>query len=192
MFTDPLQVTTMADILTKEQRHRCMARIRSKDTKPEILLRKALWRRGFRYKLNDDKLPGHPDIVLPKYRTVVFVHGCFWHGHKGCKKHVIPASNAEFWSAKINHNKNHDQEVWRQLEAKGWSVVVVWECELAKRKIYEATDKVTSEIKENGLKFQHYVSGRKTSQKKFHQAEKERRAKETAALSEITAMFGKK
>ena len=109
-----------------------MSHIRSVNTKPEVALRRALWRRGFRYRLNVKILPGSPDIVLPKHRTVVFVHGCFWHAHKGCNIYHLPQTNTEFWQAKVTRNQERDQEVWRQLEAKGWSVVIVWECELMK------------------------------------------------------------
>lgn len=110
-----------------------MSRIHSASTKPEIMLRHALWHRGFRYRKNVRHLPGSPDIVLPKYRTVIFVHGCFWHGHKGCKNYTTPKTNTDFWTAKIARNQARDQEVWRQLEAVGWSVIVVWECELSKK-----------------------------------------------------------
>lgn len=166
-----------------------MSRVRSKDTNPEILLRKALWRLGFRYRLNDHLLPGSPDIVLPKYRTVVFVHGCFWHGHAGCKKYTIPDTNHDFWAAKIAGNQVRDQDVWRQLEAKGWNVVVIWECELAKNKILKTTDRAASQIKENGLIYLHRLQERNL-RRKFHMEEKkERRAKEAAALNEIKAIF---
>ena len=109
-----------------------MSHIRSKNTKPEVALRRALWSRGFRYRVNVKDMPGSPDIVLAKYRSAVFVHGCFWHGHKGCKISHIPQTNTEFWRSKIKRNQDRDQEVWRQLEAKGWFVLIVWECELMK------------------------------------------------------------
>lgn len=118
------------DKLTKEQRHRCMASIRGKDTKPEILVRKFLFSRGYRYRLNHPRLPGHPDIVLRKYRTVIFVNGCFWHGHEGCKYFVIPKSNTEFWTAKIERNRTRDKEEQHQLAAMGWHCITVWECQL--------------------------------------------------------------
>lgn len=140
----------MADKLTKEERSELMSHIRSKDTKPEVALRHALWRRGFRYRVNVKVLPGTPDIVLPKHRTVVFVHGCFWHGHKGCKISHIPQTNSEFWQAKISRNQERDQEVWRQLEAKGWAVIVVWECELSKSQFDGTIEKVCSDILSNG------------------------------------------
>lgn len=96
--------------LTKEQRHRCMASIRSKNTKPEVLVRKLLFSRGFRYRLNHPRLPGHPDIVLRKYRSCIFVNGCFWHGHEGCKYYRLPKTNTEFWQAKVERNQQRDKE----------------------------------------------------------------------------------
>ena len=100
----------MADKLTKEQRHHCMAQIRGKGTKPEMVVRKFLFGRGFRYRLNHPWLPGHPDIVLRKYRSVIFVNGCFWHGHEGCRYYVVPKSNTEFWKTKIARNRARDIE----------------------------------------------------------------------------------
>lgn len=98
------------DKLNKEQRHRCMSAIKGKDTKPELLVRKFLFSRGFRYRLNHPRLPGHPDIVLRRYRTVIFVNGCFWHGHQGCKYFVLPKTNVEFWNEKIERNRSRDVE----------------------------------------------------------------------------------
>ena len=120
------------------QRHRNMSAIRSANTKPEILVRKYLWRQGFRYRLNNPRLPGHPDIVLRKYRTCVFVNGCFWHGHKGCKYFVMPKTNTEFWRKKIERNKERDKEEQRQLAKMGWHCITVWECEL-KPKVRDKT-----------------------------------------------------
>ncbi len=108
------------DKLTKEQRHLCMASIRGKYTKPEIQVRRFLFSRGFRYRLNHPRLPGHPDIVLRKYRTVIFVNGCFWHGHDGCKYYVVPKSNTKFWTAKIERNRTRDKEEQHKLAAMGW------------------------------------------------------------------------
>ena len=118
------------DKLTKEQRHRCMASIRGKDTKPELLVRRFLFSRGFRYRLNHPRLPGRPDIVLRKYRTVIFVNGCFWHGHEGCKNYVVPKSNTEFWTAKIERNRARDIDEQHKLAAMGWHCITVWECQL--------------------------------------------------------------
>lgn len=103
------------DVHTPLQRHKNMAAVRSKNTKPEIIVRHYLWRQGFRYRLNDPRLPGHPDIVLRKYRTCVFVNGCFWHGHEGCKYAHLPQTHAEFWLQKITRNKERDKDEQRKL-----------------------------------------------------------------------------
>lgn len=140
----------MSDTLTPQQRHHCMSNIHSSSTKPEVKLRKELWSKGFRYRKNDKRLPGSPDVVLPKHRTVIFIHGCFWHGHKGCKYYTIPKTNTEFWVEKVERNQNRDEDVWRQLEAKGWFVVIVWECELKKEQYEETIRRVEKEILSNG------------------------------------------
>ena len=116
------------DKLSPEQRHKNMAAIHSKDTKPEMIVRKGLWSRGFRYRLNSPKLPGHPDLVLRKYRTCIFVNGCFWHGHEGCCK--IPKTNRAFWVAKIRRNQERDIEEQKRLAEMGWHCITIWECEL--------------------------------------------------------------
>lgn len=118
------------DKLTKEQRHRCMAAIKGKNTKPELLVRKFLFSRGFRYRLNHPRLPGHPDIVLRKYKTVIFVNGCFWHGHERCKYYVIPKSNIEYWKTKIERNRTRDVETQIKLASMGWHFINIWECQL--------------------------------------------------------------
>ena len=120
------------DKLSPEQRHKNMAAIRGKDTKPEMIVRKGLWSRGFRYRLNSPKLPGHPDLVLRKYRTCIFVNGCFWHGHEGCCK--IPQTNREFWVAKIRRNQERDIEEQKRLAEMGWHCITIWECELTPKK----------------------------------------------------------
>lgn len=112
-----------------------MSKIPTKSTKPEITLRKALFAQGYRYRINDKKLPGKPDIVLPKYKVVIFVHGCFWHGHDNCKNHRIPKSNVEFWTNKINYNHERDKVNVAKLEQQGWKVLTVWECEISKQKL---------------------------------------------------------
>lgn len=114
----------------------------------------ALWALGFRYRVNDKRLPGSPDIVLPRYKTVIFVHGCFWHGHKGCKNYTVPKTNTDFWVAKVKRNQERDQDVWRKLEAKGWSVIIVWECELEKKKFDDTVAHVSAEININGALYQ--------------------------------------
>lgn len=120
----------MADIKSKDARSYNMSRIRSKNTKQEELVRKYLFSRGFRYRKNDKRLPGTPDIVLPKYRTVIFINGCFWHGHEGCKYFVWPQNNSEFWRNKINTNRSRDVKEYQELQSQGWNVEIVWECQL--------------------------------------------------------------
>ena len=120
----------MADKLTSSQRSHCMSRIRGKNTKPEILVRKGLHARGFRFRLHNKKLPGSPDIVLPKYGVAIMVNGCFWHGHKGCRYATKSKTNIEFWEAKIARNRHRDEVTTAHLEALGWTVITVWECEL--------------------------------------------------------------
>ncbi|WP_267283775.1 very short patch repair endonuclease [Marinobacter sp. es.048] len=107
-----------------------MSAIKGKDTKPEVWLRKELFRRGFRYRLHRKDLPGKPDIVLPRFRTVIFVNGCFWHCHEGCRYFKLPRSNTAFWREKLEKNKARDQENYSRLRAKGWNVIIVWECRI--------------------------------------------------------------
>ena len=121
----------MADVFTEEERSRVMRRVKGADTKPEMRVRRWLHAQGFRFRLHRKDLPGKPDIVLPKYKTVVFVHGCFWHGHPGCKASDLPASNREYWVAKIGRNVERDRRNQRLLRKQGWRVIVVWECKLA-------------------------------------------------------------
>ena len=140
------------DKLSAQQRHANMAAIRSKDTKPEMIVRRGLWKRGFRYRLNYKRLPGHPDLVLRKYRTCIFVNGCFWHGHnvtlnikdetlnsECCK---IPNTNREFWVAKIRRNKERDKEEQKKLAAMGWHCITVWECELTPKQREETLESI--------------------------------------------------
>ena len=117
----------MADIVDAATRSRMMAGIQSKNTKPEILIRKALHARGLRYSLHSNHLPGKPDIVMPKWRVVIFVHGCFWHWH-GCTLSKLPASNAEFWRQKLTTNKRRDDQVKKKLISQGWRTAIIWEC----------------------------------------------------------------
>ena len=136
------------DIWDKEKRSEVMSKVRSKNTKPEIRLRKALFARGFRYRANDKKLPGKPDIVLPKYKTVIFLHGCFWHGHKDCKYAERPKTNAEFWNDKINSNAERDETNVRKLTEAGWNVVIVWGCEIRnKRDVVSLTDSIEANLR---------------------------------------------
>jgi DNA mismatch endonuclease (patch repair protein) len=107
-----------------------MSQIKSRDTKPEMLVRKFLHAQGFRYKLHDKNLPGHPDIVLPKYKTIIFIHGCFWHGHSNCKYFTLPKTRATWWLHKINTNKANDAKAVRASKKQGWKIITVWECKL--------------------------------------------------------------
>lgn len=116
--------------MTPEQRHFCMSHIRGTDTKPEIIVRKYLFSRGYRYRLHVKRLPGRPDIVLKKYHTVIFVNGCFWHGHEGCKYYVIPKTRSDFWKAKIGRNKERDKKDHDELKKMGWDIMTIWECQL--------------------------------------------------------------
>lgn len=122
----------MADVHTPEQRSYNMSRIHSKNTKPEELVRKFLFSQGFRYRKNDAKLPGKPDIVLSKYKAVIFVNGCFWHGHEGCRYFVWPKNNAEFWKEKITGNIQRDKHNHQLLANQGWRVIEIWKCQLMK------------------------------------------------------------
>lgn len=122
----------MADVHSKETRSYNMSRIKSKDTKPEMLVRKFLHKNGFRYRLHVKDMPGKPDIVLPKYKTVIFIHGCFWHGHQGCKYYVVPKTRTEWWLNKINSNINNDIIAEEALKTLGWSIITIWECKLKK------------------------------------------------------------
>ena len=172
----------MSDVLTPDQRHRNMAAIHSASTKPELALRRALWRLGFRYRVNEKRLPGTPDIVLPRYRTVIFVHGCFWHGHKGCKFYTVPKTNTDFWTSKIARNQERDQEVWRQLEAKGWAVIIVWECQLKKACFSETVQQVKAEIISNGERFTKEREERKASRQAYLKERKARKEREASLL----------
>jgi len=137
----------MADVHEPEIRSYNMSQIKGKDTKPEMLVRKFLHAHGLRYRLHDKKLPGKPDIVLPKYNTAVMVHGCFWHGHEGCKYYVVPKTRTQWWLDKINTNKRKDKENESELKGLGWHVLTVFECELKPEKRDETLINLLSEIR---------------------------------------------
>ena len=126
--------------------------------------------------------------MLPKYRTVVFVHGCFWHGHKGCKVYSVPKTNTDFWMAKVARNQERDQEVWRKLEAKGWSVIIVWECQLKKTKLDETIDRVAAEIVRNGDMYRAEQEERKKARESFRQERWARKERERALLEEMNSI----
>lgn len=175
----------MSDVHTPDQRHRNMAAIHSSSTKPELKLRRALWSLGFRYRINEKHLPGKPDIVLPKYRTVVFIHGCFWHGHKDCEYYTVPKTNTDFWTAKITRNQQRDQEVWRQLEAKGWYVIIVWECELKKHRFEDTVNSVVAEIVRNGNTYQYIQTARKKARALYQEERRRAKEREEALKAEL-------
>jgi DNA mismatch endonuclease (patch repair protein) len=141
----------MADVHDKKTRSFNMSRIKGKNTKPEILVRQFLHKNGFRYRLNYSKLPGKPDIVLPKYKTVIFINGCFWHGHKGCKYFVIPKTRTEWWLEKINGTIERDKKKIIELENMGWKVKVIWECELKPNEKNRTLENLLLFLKNNTL-----------------------------------------
>lgn len=136
----------MADVHSKEVRSYNMSKIRSTNTKPEMLVRRFLHANGFRYKLHDKTLPGKPDIVLPKYKTVIFVHGCFWHGHEGCKYYVVPKTRTDWWLNKINSNIANDIKSIKALKKEHWKIINLWECDLKPLKIAKALSKLLKKI----------------------------------------------
>ncbi len=136
------------DSLSAEKRSWNMSRIKGKDTAIEVRVRKCLFSKGFRFRKNDKRLPGKPDIVLPKYHTVIFVHGCFWHRHPGCKDATTPKTRTEFWLDKFERNVANDRLHKEQLEAAGWKVITLWECDITKR-FDETMDLVVRELKDN-------------------------------------------
>ena len=134
------------DDKTPEQRSINMSHIRSKDTKPEEIVRKYLFARGFRYRKNDTRYPGKPDLVLPKYHTVIFINGCFWHQH-GCSRSTLPKTNQDYWIPKIQRNVERDRQNIKALEDAGWKVIVIWECELKKKTLEETMNSVEEKLK---------------------------------------------
>ena len=180
----------MADKLNTQQRHHCMSRIRGKDTKPELLVRKGLHARGFRFRLQDRKLPGRPDIVLPKYKVVIMVNGCFWHGHKGCKYATRPKTNVEFWDAKIALNRHRDEVTVAHLEALGWTVITVWECELKyKRSVERRINSLAAEISQAGERNTHNDQIRKITRAIAQKEQRQARQREIICEKEIKQTF---
>ena len=180
----------MPDRMTPEQRHDCMASIHSEDTRPEQAVRRELWHRGYRFRKCVRTLPGTPDIVLPKYRTCIFVNGCFWHGHKGCSKFVMPKTRTEFWANKIARNQERDLVNIQRLESIGWSAITVWECELGKSSIENTMEKIESMLEENRTKWESYQAHRRESRK--FAIEQARRRREVNAIieAELKERFG--
>ncbi|MFR9193597.1 MAG: very short patch repair endonuclease [Anaerovoracaceae bacterium] len=142
----------MTDHITPEHRSWNMSRIRGKDTEIEIKVRRWLFSKGFRFRKNDKRYPGKPDIVLPKYRTVVFINGCFWHRHEGCKYATMPKTRTEYWKEKFERNVANDRLHRSQLEQMGWNVITVWECELKADKFSKTLDRIERQILDGGRK----------------------------------------
>ena len=180
----------MADRLTRQQRHLCMSHIRSKDTKPEMAVRKGLFAAGFRYRLNVRALPGTPDIVLKKYNTVIFVNGCFWHGHSGCRHFVLPQANRQFWQDKIERNIRRDAAVKTRLEALGWKVIVLWECELNTSARRAGTiGRLLEALKDNEAEYR-AEQGRRIAMKALRRRENEEKKKRQGSLeAEILSRY---
>ena len=141
----------MTDKMTPAQRHYCMSRIHGKGTKPELKVRQWLWRHGYRYRLNVKSVPGKPDIVMRRYRTAIFVNGCFWHGHEGCDKFKMPQTNVAFWEHKIRRNQERDQQNYQLLHDNGWQVIVIWECQLTSKLMEITMLQVELQLNENFL-----------------------------------------
>ena len=180
----------MSDKLTKTQRQHCMSRIRGKNTKPEILVRKGLHARGFRFRLHNKKLPGSPDVVLPKYGVAIMVNGCFWHGHKGCRYANEPKSNVDFWQAKIARNRHRDEVTSAHLEALGWHVVTIWECELrGTDKSARRIDELVKEIYDAGLIKQKRDAQIKVSRQEEKQRLQEYLAKQANLEKELKSLY---
>ena len=131
----------MPDVFSKTKRSQIMSKISGKETKPEILVRKFLFANGFRYRKNDKRFAGKPDIVLPKYKTIIFINGCFWHGHKDCKAASFPTTNHEFWKNKIEGNARRDHQTHILLKKQGWRVIVIWQCRIKNKILFEKTMK---------------------------------------------------
>ena len=155
----------MSDTMTPAQRSYNMSRIRSRNTSPERAVRHALWHKGYRYRLNDKRLPGSPDLVLPKYRAVIFINGCFWHGHRGCIKYVEPKTNAGFWKEKIARNIARDELNAQRLDTLAWTVITVWECELGKKNLDDTIARIEADLRAAKTKYEHYLSIRRENRK---------------------------
>lgn len=136
----------MADVHDKETRSYNMSQIKGKNTKPEMLVRKFLFSKGFRYRLHVKNLPGKPDLILPKYKTIIFINGCFWHGHENCKYFVMPKTRTEWWIDKINRTKQRDSENFLQLSESGWKIVTIFECQLKVDKLNKTLIKLLDEL----------------------------------------------
>ena len=179
----------MSDTMTPAQRHDCMSRIRSKNTTPEKAVRSELWRRGYRYRLNDKRLPGIPDLVLPKYRAVIFINGCFWHGHRGCTKYVVPKTNVEFWQAKVARNIERDLKSAQMLDTLAWTVITVWECELSKKNREATINRIEDDLRVAKEKYENYCAKRRESREYAREQAKKHREILAQVEAELNEQF---
>ena len=175
---------------TPESRSYNMSRIRSKDTGPEIEMRKALHALGYRFRKNVRELPGSPDIVLPKYRTAIFVNGCFWHGHEGCSKFVMPKTNVAFWENKIQNNRQRDILNCQRLEALAWNAITVWECELSKKRFSDTLESVMEQMTRNLASWESYKCRRKEDRQFAREQSRIRKELLTQIESDLSEQFG--
>lgn len=180
----------MADRMTKEQRHKCMASIRSKNTSPELAVRRGLHKRGFRFRIHVKSLPGTPDIVLARWKTIILVNGCFWHGHENCSKYATPRSNKEFWETKIARNRHRDEVTTAHLTALGWHVLTVWECETCGRDRHETLlDRITYQIRTVFPKMQEEIRQRNQSKASAKREQEEIMKRQATLEAEIDALY---
>ena len=171
-------------------RSQVMSHIRGKNTKPEILVRKELHARGFRFRLHNKKLPGSPDVVLPKYGVAIMVNGCFWHGHKGCRYATKPKSNVEFWEAKIARNRHRDEVTEAHLHALGWHVITIWECELRKNVgLHERLDALAEEIHKAGVALLERKALYKSNRLEAQRKAREMKERQVLLEAEIDALY---
>ena len=178
----------MSDPLSPAQRHTCMSHIRSVNTKPEVKLRKELFKLGYRYRINKKCLPGYPDIVLAKYRTCIFVNGCFWHGHKDCRYATRPKMNANFWRMKVENNRERDLRDYAFLESLGWRVIVIWECELKKDKIDGTIASVKEKLDINQESWIAEVADRRQRRNEWQEEMRRRKESRRKILRGISTM----
>lgn len=173
----------MPDSLSPAQRHTCMSHNRSCNTKPEVKLRRELFKLGYRYRTNKKALPGSPDIVLAKYHTCIFVNGCFWHGHKDCRYATRPKTNEDFWRTKIENNRERDLRDYNFLESLGWRVIIVWECELKKDKFDSTIASVIEQLNANRESWLAEQTDRKKRREEWQEEIKRRKEKAAKALA---------
>lgn len=171
--------------MTDSLRSHIMSQIHSRDTKPELLVRRRLWRDGFRFRVNVRSLPGTPDVVLGKYRTAIFVNGCFWHGHRACGSYTVPKTNTEFWDGKIRRNVRRDAVNAELLEAYGWRVVTVWECELKPKRLEATMAALEERIRDNGMDWEAERQARAVSREGRRQMALEAKERGRRALAEL-------